>query len=229
MRRIRWSAVPLGMAGLLLFAAVVLLGRETVSDPFHSVEYGIASLSPSGEAGGYIIPASCGSPHAGDECTPPTVTAGGSSSSSTIVAGSPATIEWTGPAGVSSCDGTDFSTGGAVSGSATVNPSVTTTYTVNCSNGGSASVTVTVVNPTLMLTATPPRIQNGHTTMLDWSTTFTLSCTLFGGGASWTGTSGSVTSPIITQPTTFTLNCTTAGGPVSTHIIVNLLPAYNEI
>jgi hypothetical protein len=69
---------------------------------------------------------------------PATIPNGGSSSPL------PALLTWT-SAGATSCAGTGFSTGGATSGSASVSPTTTTTYSVTCDGGSSpASTTVTV-------------------------------------------------------------------------------------
>lgn len=58
-----------------------------------------------------------------------------------IAKGSSATLSWS--SNVSACTGTNFDTGGLSSGSVTVTPDATTTYTVTC-NGQAQSVTVTV-------------------------------------------------------------------------------------
>lgn len=69
--------------------------------------------------------------------TPPSITPGGSS-----------TLTWS-SSGTTSCTGTNFSTGGATSGSLPVSPARTTTYSVTCtgpngtSNPANATVTVT--------------------------------------------------------------------------------------
>lgn len=52
-----------------------------------------------------------------------------------------ATLTWSSNA--SSCTGTNFNTGGASSGSVTLTPTSTTTYTINC-DGVVASTTITV-------------------------------------------------------------------------------------
>lgn len=52
-------------------------------------------------------------------------------SSSLLYTGGSSTITWSSN-NATSCDGTNFDTGGATSGSATVNPISTTTYTVTC-------------------------------------------------------------------------------------------------
>jgi hypothetical protein len=66
-----------------------------------------------------------------------------------ITSGQSSTLTWS-STNATSCTGTGFSTGNAVSGSVGVSPSATTTYTVSCTNGGTpatASVKVTVTVP----------------------------------------------------------------------------------
>jgi hypothetical protein len=67
-----------------------------------------------------------------------------SADKTTVAPGDPVVITWAGQSGATSCVGTHFTIpGNASSGSVTVNPTYTTTYTVTC-NGQSASVKVTV-------------------------------------------------------------------------------------
>ena len=70
-----------------------------------------------------------------------TTTATLAASPSAITAGQSATLSWS-STNAASCTGTGFTASGT-SGSATVKPAVTTTYSVNC-GGASASATVTV-------------------------------------------------------------------------------------
>ncbi|MEI7709276.1 MAG: hypothetical protein WCI76_01010 [bacterium] len=63
------------------------------------------------------------------------------STSTSITRGQSITLSWT--SNVGSCTGTNFNTAGTASGSATLIPDATTTYSVNC-GGQSASVTVSV-------------------------------------------------------------------------------------
>src|SRR3989344_276961 len=117
-----------------------------------------------------------------------------------ILTGGSTTLTWS--SNTASCTGTNFSTGGAPSGSVTVNPASTTTYTVTC-NGVSASTTVTVSNAAI--NASLITIFSGDEVTLTWSSANATSCTgtnFSTGGA----TSGSVTiNPAST--TTYTLAC----------------------
>lgn len=76
-----------------------------------------------------------------------------------IASGASSTLKW-GATNATSCTGTNFSTGNAVSGQVTVSPTATTTYSVSCSgNGGTtsanATLTVTGTNSCALDTITP--------------------------------------------------------------------------
>lgn len=94
--------------------------------------------------------------------TPPTATL--SANPASITAGQSSTLTWS-STNATSCTGTNFSTGGATSGSVAVTPGATTNYSVTCSGtGGSASdsATVSVSNPvTPDLTAGPVSAVSG--------------------------------------------------------------------
>lgn len=77
-----------------------------------------------------------------------------------ITSGSSSTLSWS-STNAQSCVGTNFSTGGAISGSVSVSPAVTTLYSVNCA-GVTASATVTVTGGG----GTPaPAVAAGFTTL----------------------------------------------------------------
>ena len=112
-----------------------------VVSPTSTTTYSVAC-----DAGGATTPATA------------TVTVNASSSASimsnvTAVPSNAATISWS-SVNASACTGTNFSTGGATSGSVQVTPLVTTTYTVTCDTSAPASVQVIV--PQLSCTAGPP-------------------------------------------------------------------------
>ena len=76
-----------------------------------------------------------------------------------ITSGQSSTLTWSSD-NATSCTGTNFSTGNAVSGTVTVSPTVTTTYSISCTGAGgtstpvSATVTVTTGNlPDVTITA----------------------------------------------------------------------------
>lgn len=68
-----------------------------------------------------------------------------SSSPTAVTSGDSATLTWT-SANVTSCTGTNFSTGGAASGSTSVSPTSATTYTISCTgDDGDAETSIVVV------------------------------------------------------------------------------------
>ena len=150
-----------------------------------------------------------------------------SASPSVIDQGQTATLSWDG-----SDDATGCTASGAwidarsVSGSETVSPNVTSTYTLTCTGDGgtaSESVTITVntppaaVAPTVTLSATPSTVSRGGTITLNWSSTDANSCTASG---NWSGTkpiAGSE-SIAISNSVTFTLTCNGEGGSASSSV-----------
>lgn len=223
---------------LVPFISLDLLSQYSGLDESISVELGMSSPSPSGETGGTIIPASCGSPHSGDLCTPPTFygtshsTLGATGSSISVNSGESATLSWTCATPSSSSSGINFSTGGSTSGSADVTPDSTTTYTIICSNGGQGSTTVTVLDPVMSITAGPSLIQSGDTSSISWSATNVNSCSVGEDNASitdsWSGTSGTQVSSVIAEQTVYTLTCLTDAGAVSQSVTVRLVPVFQE-
>ena len=207
-----------------------------------SVEVGVASLSPRGEAGGFAIPASCPSyEHNPGECSPPSpsfsgsVGGGSGSGAVTINNGESVTLTWSASSAMS-CSGTNFSTGGATSGSTVVAPSSTITYTVLCNyNPGlytpstvQSSVGVTVFNPALNINASPTQVRSGNQSTISWSATNVDTCSVTGPSFSATGVSGSQLSGPVTIQSTYTLSCQNAGGSLSQSVIVTLIPAFEE-
>ena len=191
-----------------------------------SVELGIASFSPSGEEGGAAIPASCGSPHSGDLCTPPTFKA-----SISINEGDSAPLTWS-CIDSSSSSGINFSTGGMVSGSTDVSPITTTTYTLLCSNGGRSTVIITVLHPKISITATPSLLRLNETSVIGWTTSSINSCSVSEDNPdfidSWSGTLGTQTTSPITGETTYTLKCENIVGSISENVKVKLIPTFKE-
>lgn len=75
---------------------------------------------------------------------PPLLAATLSASPNKLIVGQSATLSW-GSVAAASCTGSGFNTGGATSGSATVAPSVTTSYGVSCTgSGGTANAATSV-------------------------------------------------------------------------------------
>ncbi|MCX7067890.1 MAG: hypothetical protein NTW85_09390 [Methylococcales bacterium] len=156
--------------------------------------------------------------------TPPAApTVSLSANPSSIVSGASSVLNWTSTNATSCTASNAWSGNQLTSGQLTVSALLNTaTYTLVCNgNGGSAtnSVTITVAPnvtppaaPTVSLTASPPSITSGASSVLNWSSTNATSCVASNG---WTGAkavSGSFTTPALTTTTSYTLTCTGASG-----------------
>ncbi len=233
------------LLSVFLFVGVVFLvnyDEEKTLALNPSVEVGLFSTSPSGESGGFAIPASKGSPHygqggyygqssyysQGSYVPPPTF---GNNCSGSLNEGGSCTLSWSCFSSISS-SGVNFSTGGETSGSAEVSPTATTEYTVICSSGGQTSQTITVFDPELSISANPERIRSGETSVISWSATDVDSCSVSEDNPnitdSFSGLSGSQTTSALGQETTYTLSCSTEAGSVSSTVTVELLPLFQE-
>ena len=111
----------------------------------------------------------------------------------------------------------------------------TATYTLVCNGSGGSSTKSVTVNvapnvtppaaPTVSLTASPASIASGASSVLNWSSTNTTSCTASGG---WTGTqalSGSFATPALTATTSYTLTCTGASGTANQSATITVTSA----
>jgi hypothetical protein len=99
-------------------------------------------------------------------------TASLSASPTTITSGQSSTLTWS-STGATSCTGTNFFTGSGSpkSGSTTVSPAQTTTYTVACTNGtNSASASATVTVPGIQTISSIALSNNNTTTGLSFGT-----------------------------------------------------------
>lgn len=152
--------------------------------------------------------------------TPPTATL--ASSPATIQPGQNATLTWTTTnAQAVALNGAPF----PPSGSMTVSPAVTTTYTLIANGiGGTAqtSVTVTVQQPatTAIFIANPPSIQAGQPSVLSWTTTNAVTVNLNGGAVPLNGSQS--VSPAVT--TTYILTASGPGGTVTAPVTVTVIP-----
>lgn len=134
-----------------------------------------------------------------------------SASPTAIALGASSRLSWSSSYALS-CIGTNFSTGGNVSGSVVVSPGTTTTYSVTCYGiaslrSASQQVSVTAQRPSVTLQIGSYRSTG---TPISWSSSYATSCT--GTNFSTGGrTSGSTTvSPTVT--TTYRVTCTGPGG-----------------
>jgi len=208
--------------GIILFVVATLaIGSFFFANQTEtSVEIGVAATSDT--LAGAVIPASCGSPHTGDECTPPSFVC----DPAEINEGSAVTCEWVCVDSASS-SGINFSTGGTASGSEIIIPSETTTYGVRCENGGETYDEVIVYNPNVSITATPTRVRSGEDSEVAWSATGVDSCSVSGPGLSSSETSGSQ-AVTVTEESTYTLICSTDAGQVTASATVRLVPSFQE-
>ena len=157
---------------------------------------------------------------------------GNSGSNLTINEGDSVRLDWACSAVYNtSASSLNFSTGGAVSGSETVTPADSITYTVACDDSGSsANVSVNVLHPTLSISASPTRVRSGNASVISWSASNVNSCSVTGpGGAFGSGASGSQPTGPITGQSIYRLACTTDGGSVSASITVTIAPTFQEI
>ena len=164
------------------------------------------------------------------------------SSSPSICSNGPctATLSWSCP-GSTSSTGINFSTGGAINGSAQVTPSQTTTYSVACNGSATVDTLVSVQypQPGLMFTAAPVSVHKNASTALSWGVTNAVknSCSITEQGGNFTralsnasSDSGSIQSPGITATTVFTLSCTGLdGSSPSVSATASLIPSVQEI
>jgi len=92
----------------------------------------------------------------------------------------------------------------------------------SCNGSPSATISTFSVLPSL--------VQKGDTTTVKWSTKYVTSCSVTGtNGDSWTGTSGTQTSPPIVAQTVYTITCTGEDGTTVTQSsTVGIAPTYNE-
>ena len=158
-----------------------------------------------------------------------------SASDTDITAGESIVLSWSSSNNPTYCSN-NWSTSNNTSGSATVYPTATKTYSVTCSNSAgsdSDSVTVTVNSsnpqtPTVNLSASDTDITNGDSVTLTWSSSNANYCS-----ASWTSntnTSGSATVyPTTSKP--YSISCSGNGGSVtdSEYITVNNNQNQNDV
>lgn len=109
-----------------------------------------------------------------------------------------------------------------LSGSQTVTPGVTTSYTLTCFNsqGDEASDTETIIvnqvssNVSVSITANPAIVVRGHTSTLHWSSSNAISCIASNG---WSGSKQLSGSQIVApaNTTTYTITCSGLNGDFS--------------
>jgi len=184
-------------------------------------------------------------------CVPPPLpTVAFYPSPSTIDSGQSTTLYWS-STNASSCSeepGTSgFSTGAGspVKGSTSTGILTTTTnYGITCTGPGGSTIghaTVTVLQPTVSISAAPTRVVSGGSTVVSWDATNVDTCSISRNGQPWpTGgstftanSSRQVTgnkTDTITSDTTYMITCTnnahTATSAVSATQVVSVVPGY---
>jgi hypothetical protein len=157
----------------------------------------------------------------------PTATVSMSASPTSVASDGSATITWSSTL-ATTCTASGGWTGTkATSGTATVNPTANTTYTLTCSgtniNSASQSVTVSVGTgpaPSISMSASPTSVIKGSTSTITWSTTNATSCTASG---DWSGTRATSGSQSVTPPdgqSNYILTCVSSGGVSATQNII---------
>jgi hypothetical protein len=89
---------------------------------------------------------------------------------------------------------------------------------------------VTVHQPSVSITASPTRVKSGDSSTIVWSAYDVLNCSITKNGQSWkSGTSGNITESNLTSQTVYLATChTTAGSTVTSTVVVNVDPQFNE-
>ena len=171
-----------------------------------------------------------------------TVNSGGSSVTATLLAdpstitqGDSSNLFWS-STGAVYCGSSNFSTGGATSnpsGGVSVSPSTTKTYSITCYNTygtqwATSQATVTVVQPPpVSISASPTLVTSGSSSTITWSSNGATSCSVSGPGLSSTQTSGTQ-AVTVTNQSTYDISCSIGGQPVTSSVIVNVVPAFKE-
>ena len=128
-----------------------------------------------------------------------------------VVLGESANLEWI-CGGTGNSAGVGFDTKGLSRGTARVTPIETSSYHVECAQGGIASCSVSVVGPVAQLIASPSRVALGARTRLYWVSNNAVSCELSGPGLKEVGLRGAATTNAILDEVKFTLTCKTERG-----------------
>ena len=197
-----------GSATIAIAAGKLSTGSDTLTATYTPDTPGAATYKATTGTGTVTVTSS----------TPqPTVTL--TASQTSITSGASSTSTWS-STNATSCEASDGWTGAeTTSGTQSVKPASTTTYTLTCTGtGGSsanASATVTVTGssvPSVTLSASPTNIAPGGSSTLTWSSsTNATMCTASGGWLGLKATSGGTQSVTPTSATTtYTLACTGA-------------------
>ena len=121
----------------------------------------------------------------------------------------------------------------STSGSESVNPYNTTTYSITCYNENNsatdtATVTVRDTNPSVDLSVYPSTIYRGQTAVLSWTSNSVNSCYATNG---WSGSKSTYGNETVapSSTTTYTITCTGVNGStVSDSVILNVLDQQTD-
>ncbi len=163
----------------------------------------------------------------GATVVPPTVSI--SSTPTTIPVGGSANLAWSSTNATSCSASGGWSGSKQTSGTQSVSPTSSNTYTIACTgSGGTAnqSVTVTVNQPTNMpvvsLNATPSSVASGGSSILTWVAQNASSCIASGAWSGNKSTTGNMTITNITTSGAYTLFCTGSGGSASQSVTIRV-------
>jgi hypothetical protein len=139
-----------------------------------------------------------------------------------IILGDKAEIEWTCGAALKS-SGVNFETNGWPTGSTSVVPLGDTVFTLECTQGGTASCNVRTIGPEVQIVAHPQRVPLGARTRLYWVGENVVECVVRGPGLEENSLRGAATTEAILDQTKYTLSCKTEGGSViNTETVVDV-------
>lgn len=184
-----------------------IMGYDRTNNTTWQAGYTVHSGNGTTATGGYVTGGTVNNPtyttyYTLTYVSTPSVTLG--ASPTTIDSGSSAALTWS-SSNVSSCTGTNFSTGGATSGTVSVSPTTTTTYSISCtgSNGTATdSRTVTVLQrPNLVASA--PSLSPGSSVTAGTSITYSATVTNSGAAAASASTLGIIARKVSDQTQTF--------------------------
>ena len=151
---------------------------------------------------------------------PPAPSVSITANTGSIVAGGSTTLTWSSTYATACLGSGGWSGSEPMAGTLAVSPTVTTTYTIVCSNStGNSPASSTIVAvmpapvqpPTVALSANATSVLPGGSSTLTWSSTNATSCVASGAWSGSEAVSGSLT---VTPPatSTYTLVCTNASG-----------------
>ena len=164
-----------------------------------------------------------------------------SASPTSINPGQTSRLTWS-STGATSCQFADKGTSDGTSGNRNVTPAVTSTYSVTCTGAGGTSApaiaTVTVLLPSLSISAVPNRVARGSSSTITWNATSVRSCSITKNGAAWRSGNangsniytGSAVETINSQ-TIYVMSCRDVNGnpySATATVIVNIAPDFQE-